>query len=163
MRDDPHQRRRSGCRGRSGLDLDAASTLHPSGRSFPAVAWSSSSKEADDHDGPIHRASGDSPLTLQLQLQHSLLSRESEWEVVPAALHNDIGLLPWSPLAGGFLTGKYQRGDVPASDSRAGSEKHLYQWVSAEYAAPDRNWANDGAQAPGPLLEGGSDHPLGRV
>lgn len=59
-RDDPHQRRRSGCRGRSGLDLDAGSTLHPSGRSFLAVAWNSSTKEEDDHDGAIDRRSGDS-------------------------------------------------------------------------------------------------------
>jgi aryl-alcohol dehydrogenase-like predicted oxidoreductase len=81
------------------------------------------------------------PLPVTLQQQYSLLSRESEWEVVPAALHNRIGLLPWSPLAGGFLTGKYQRGARPAADSRAGSDKPLYQWVSAEYAASDRNWA----------------------
>lgn len=79
------------------------------------------------------------PLTLQQQ--YSLLSRESEFEMVPAALHNKIGLLPWSPLAGGFLTGKYQRGATPASDTRAGSANELYQWVSAEYAANDRNWA----------------------
>ena len=79
------------------------------------------------------------PVTLQQQ--YSLLSRESEWEVIPAALHNGIGLLPWSPLAGGFLAGKYERGGTPAPDTRAGSDKPLYQWVSAEYAASDRNWA----------------------
>lgn len=78
---------------------------------------------------------------VMLQQQYSLLSRESEWEVIPAALHNGIGLLPWSPLAGGFLTGKYERGSTPVSDTRAGSDKPLYQWVSAEYAASDRNWA----------------------
>jgi len=79
------------------------------------------------------------PVTLQPQ--YSLLSREIEWEIVPAALHNGIGLLPWSPLAGGFLTGKYQRGGTAASGTRAGSEKPLYQWVSEEYADSDRNWA----------------------
>ncbi|MFF3332858.1 aldo/keto reductase [Streptomyces sp. NPDC002888] len=78
------------------------------------------------------------PVTLQQQ--YSLLSRESEYEVIPAALHNNVSLLPWSPLAGGFLTGKYQRGSTPAADTRAGSEDELYQWVSAEYAASDRNW-----------------------
>lgn len=78
------------------------------------------------------------PVTLQQQ--YSLLSRESESEVVPAAAHNGIGLLPWSPLAGGFLAGKYQRGGTPAPDTRAGSHKPLYQWVSAEYARSDRNW-----------------------
>ena len=79
------------------------------------------------------------PVTLQPQ--YSLLSREIEWEIVPAALHNGIGLLPWSPLAGGFLTGKYQRGAAAPSDTRAGSEKPLYQWISEEYANSDRNWA----------------------
>jgi aryl-alcohol dehydrogenase-like predicted oxidoreductase len=79
-------------------------------------------------------------LPVTLQQQYSLMSRESEWEVIPAALHNGVGLLPWSPLAGGFLAGKYQRGTVPAKNTRAGSEKPLYQWISAEYAESDRNW-----------------------
>jgi aryl-alcohol dehydrogenase-like predicted oxidoreductase len=79
------------------------------------------------------------PVTLQPQ--YSLLSREIEWEIVPAALYNGIGLLPWSPLAGGFLTGKYQRGTAAPSDTRAGSEKPIYQWISEEYANSDRNWA----------------------
>jgi aryl-alcohol dehydrogenase (NADP+) len=79
------------------------------------------------------------PVTLQPQ--YSLLSREIEWEIVPAALHNGIGLLPWSPLAGGFLSGKYQRGVAAPSGTRAASEKPLYQWISEEYANSDRNWA----------------------
>ena len=79
------------------------------------------------------------PVTLQPQ--YSLLSREIEWEIIPAALYNHIGLLPWSPLAGGFLTGKYQRGVAPATGTRAGSEKPLYQETSEEYADSDRNWS----------------------
>jgi len=79
------------------------------------------------------------PVTLQPQ--YSLLSREIEWEIIPAALHNGIGLLPWSPLAGGFLSGKYQRGAAAPANSRAGSEKPIYQWISEEYANSDRNWA----------------------
>jgi aryl-alcohol dehydrogenase-like predicted oxidoreductase len=78
------------------------------------------------------------PVTLQPQ--YSLLSREIEWEIIPAALHNGIGLLPWSPLAGGFLSGKYQRGVAAQSGTRAGSEKSLYQRISEEYADSDRNW-----------------------
>jgi aryl-alcohol dehydrogenase-like predicted oxidoreductase len=83
------------------------------------------------------------PVTLQPQ--YSLLSREIEWEIAPAALHNGLGLLPWSPLAGGFLSGKYQRGSAPAPDTRAGSQKPLYQWTSEEYADSDQNWATIGA------------------
>jgi len=77
---------------------------------------------------------------VSLQQQYSLLSRESEWEAIPAAMHNEMSVLPWSPLAGGFLAGKYSRGDKPASQTRAGSGKALYQWTSAEYAESDRNW-----------------------
>ena len=80
-------------------------------------------------------------LPVTVQSQYSLLSREIEWEVQPAAAHNRMGVLPWSPLAGGFLAGKYQRYSRPADDTRAGSEKPLYQWTAAEYAASGRNWA----------------------
>ncbi|MGW9551849.1 aldo/keto reductase [Citricoccus zhacaiensis] len=79
-------------------------------------------------------------LPVTLQQQYSLLSREIEWEVVPAALHNGIGLLPWSPLAGGFLTGKYQREATPSSNTRAGSGNPVYEHASADYASKDRNW-----------------------
>lgn len=53
------------------------------------------------------------------QVEYSLLQRGVEREVVPAALDAGIGLLPWSPLGRGVLTGKY-RGGTPA-DSRAAS------------------------------------------
>lgn len=80
-------------------------------------------------------------LPVSLQQQYSLLSRENEFEVVPAALHNKIGILPWSPLAGGFLSGKYQRGGDAGSDTRAGSDNPIYSWASGDYAASDQNWA----------------------
>src|SRR6266700_3954164 len=47
------------------------------------------------------------PVTLQPQ--YSLLAREIEWEIVPACLDAGLGLLPWSPLGGGWLSGKYRR------------------------------------------------------
>jgi aryl-alcohol dehydrogenase-like predicted oxidoreductase len=81
------------------------------------------------------------PLPISHQPQYSMLSRWVEWEVIPAAVHNGLGILPWSPLAGGFLSGKYKRGETPASDTRAGSEKPLYQWTSSDAAKSDRNWA----------------------
>jgi len=45
-----------------------------------------------------------------LQLEYSLVERNIEREHVPAALHLGMGICPWSPLASGFLTGKYRRG-----------------------------------------------------
>lgn len=51
------------------------------------------------------------------QVQYSLLAREIEYDVVPAARALGVGVLAWSPLAGGVLTGKYRQGTP--SDSRA--------------------------------------------
>jgi aryl-alcohol dehydrogenase-like predicted oxidoreductase len=60
------------------------------------------------------------PVTLQPQ--YSLLAREIEWEIVPAALDAGLGLLPWSPLGGGWLSGKYKRGERPTGDTRLGDD-----------------------------------------
>ena len=60
------------------------------------------------------------PVTLQPPC--SLLVREIEWEMVPAALDAGIGLLPWSPLGGGWLSGKYQRDARPAGATRLGED-----------------------------------------
>src|SRR5258708_7730755 len=45
------------------------------------------------------------PAPVTLQPQYSLLVREIEWEIVPAAQDAGLGLLPWSPLGGGWLSG----------------------------------------------------------
>jgi len=60
------------------------------------------------------------PVTLQPQ--YSLLAREIEWEIVPAVLDAGMGLLPWSPLGGGWLSGKYQRDQRPTGDTRLGDD-----------------------------------------
>src|SRR5215470_2287685 len=60
------------------------------------------------------------PVTLQPQ--YSLLVREIEWEIVPAAVDAGIGLLPWSPLGGGWLSGKYHRDARPAGATRLGED-----------------------------------------
>lgn len=61
---------------------------------------------------------GRSPI-VSTQMEYSLLHREIEREVVPAALDAAVGILPWSPLGRGVLTGKYRTG-IPA-DSRGAS------------------------------------------
>jgi aryl-alcohol dehydrogenase-like predicted oxidoreductase len=45
-----------------------------------------------------------------LQALYSLIARDLELELVPLSLDQKLGILPWSPLGGGFLTGKYRRG-----------------------------------------------------
>ncbi|MCY1136613.1 aldo/keto reductase [Actinoplanes sp. Pm04-4] len=57
---------------------------------------------------------------VSLQPQYNLLVRETEYEIVPAALDAGLGLLPWSPLGGGWLTGKYQRDQRPTGATRLG-------------------------------------------
>jgi aryl-alcohol dehydrogenase-like predicted oxidoreductase len=58
------------------------------------------------------------PVTLQPQ--YNLLVREIEWEIVPACASTGLGLLPWSPLGGGWLTGKYTKDARPEGATRLG-------------------------------------------
>ena len=60
------------------------------------------------------------PVTLQPQ--YSLIVREIEWEIVPAVLDVGMGMLPWSPLGGGWLSGKYARDQRPSGDTRLGDD-----------------------------------------
>lgn len=62
----------------------------------------------------LAKAAATSPARIvSTQMEYSLLQRGIEREVVPAALDAGVGLLPWSPLGRGVLTGKYRRGSVP--------------------------------------------------
>lgn len=79
------------------------------------------------------------PVTLQPQ--YRLVFREIEYEIVPSALHNGLGLLPWSPLATGFLSGEYHRGERPAGDTRAGAGNPMNEHIYGVLAAEDQNWA----------------------
>ncbi|WP_345763034.1 aldo/keto reductase [Diaminobutyricibacter sp. McL0608] len=65
------------------------------------------------------QAKGRFPL-VSMQPQYNLLVREVEWEILPASRHAGLGLLPWSPLGGGWLTGKYTRDLAPHGDTRLG-------------------------------------------
>jgi aryl-alcohol dehydrogenase-like predicted oxidoreductase len=63
---------------------------------------------------------GRAPVTA-LQLEYSLLERTPEDELVPTAQALGLGVLPWSPLKNGFLSGKYASGrPAPADSARAG-------------------------------------------
>jgi aryl-alcohol dehydrogenase (NADP+) len=77
------------------------------------------------------------PVTLQPQ--YSLLVREIEWEIVPAALDAGLGMLPWSPLGGGWLTGKYRRDQRPTGATRLGDnpERGMEAW---DRRGTERTW-----------------------
>ena len=58
------------------------------------------------------------PLTC-LQPQYNLLCRSTEWELLPLCLREGLGVIPWSPLRGGWLSGRYRRGmEAPPQGSR---------------------------------------------
>ena len=82
------------------------------------------------------------PVTLQPQ--YSLLVREIEWEIVPAAIDAGLGLLPWSPLGGGYLSGKYRRDERPSGATRLGEDpgRGMEAW---ERRGVDRTWEVIGA------------------
>jgi aryl-alcohol dehydrogenase-like predicted oxidoreductase len=69
----------------------------------------------------IARATG-LPAFVSQQVYLSLQERSAEYEIVPSALDQGLGLLIWSPLAGGLLSGKYRRGEPPPEGSRHASE-----------------------------------------
>lgn len=89
----------------------------------------------------VHVASAhgfSAPVTLQPQ--YNLLVRDIEHEVVPAALDAGIGLLPWSPLGGGWLSGKYERDVPPTGSTRLGEnpERGMEAWKARN--ADERTW-----------------------
>jgi aryl-alcohol dehydrogenase-like predicted oxidoreductase len=78
------------------------------------------------------------PVTLQPS--YSLLVRDVEHEIVPACLHNGLGLLPWSPLAGGWLSGKYTRDQRPAGATRLGEDPGRGMEAYDRVGARQRTW-----------------------
>lgn len=68
------------------------------------------------------RAGGFTPPVAQ-QIYYSLESRDAEFELIPAGVDQGLGVLVWSPLAGGLLSGKYRRGKTPEEGGR-----HLNDW-----------------------------------
>ncbi len=72
---------------------------------------------------------------VSLQMQYSLASREIEREHVPVCRDYGLGILPWSPLAGGFLSGKYKRDDTMQADTRLGKQSSA--WIDLKN---EQNW-----------------------
>jgi aryl-alcohol dehydrogenase-like predicted oxidoreductase len=59
------------------------------------------------------------------QNHYNLLNREIEKELMPACRHFGVGILPFFPLASGFLTGKYRRGEEPKQGTRFAAMRRL--------------------------------------
>lgn len=75
-----------------------------------------------------------------LQPQYNLLVREIEFEIVPVCENEGIGILPWSPLGGGWLTGKYRRDTAPSGATRLGENPDRGVEAYAGRNAQERTW-----------------------
>lgn len=67
-----------------------------------------------------------------LQAQYNLVVRALEREHVPLCKKAGLGILPWSPLASGFLTGKYRRGSQPPAGTRLAKWKEQFEKYDTE-------------------------------
>ena len=70
---------------------------------------------------------------VSLQPHYHLLAREIEAEIIPACQYLKVGILPYFPLAGGFLTGKYKEGSAPPKGSRGEDSEHVQQYFTSRY------------------------------
>ncbi|WP_233280504.1 aldo/keto reductase [Devosia rhizoryzae] len=75
------------------------------------------------------------PGPIAMQLEYSLVARDVESEHLPVAREAGMGVLPWSPLAGGFLSGKYNRADTGGSGRLSGPNP----FGNSKFT--DQNWA----------------------
>jgi aryl-alcohol dehydrogenase-like predicted oxidoreductase len=75
-----------------------------------------------------------------LQPQYNLLVRDIELELVDVCRNEAIGILPWSPLAGGWLTGKYERDQPPTGATRLGEDPGRGMEAYGPRNAQERTW-----------------------
>jgi aryl-alcohol dehydrogenase-like predicted oxidoreductase len=74
-----------------------------------------------------------------LQPQYSLVCRSIDREILPLCRAEGVGVIAWSPLAGGFLSGKYRSGDAAPQASRlADSDPSIRPWVERHFT--ERNY-----------------------
>ena len=72
-------------------------------------------------------------MLLTVQSHYHLFEREVEREVLPYCESQNVGFIPYFPLAGGFLTGKYVQGSPPPSGSRGESSTYVQRYMNPTY------------------------------
>ena len=72
----------------------------------------------------IARREGYEPFTV-VQPRYNAVNREIEGSYLEMCRDYDLGVIPWSPLAGGFLSGKYTRGEAPPPNSRGATDEQF--------------------------------------
>jgi aryl-alcohol dehydrogenase-like predicted oxidoreductase len=76
------------------------------------------------------------PRFVSQQIYYSLQAREAEFELVPIALDQGVGILVWSPLGGALLTGRWRRGSAPPAGTR-----RMLGWPDPPIYDEERLWA----------------------
>ncbi len=67
-----------------------------------------------------------------VQARYNILTRHIEPELIPCCRKYGIGVIPWGPLAGGFLTGKYHQGEKPPADARLAKVTKVWGHILTE-------------------------------
>ena len=91
---------------------------------------------------------------VSVQPRYNLMDRAIERELLPFCRQYGIGIIPYSPLAGGILTGKYKEGETPPPDTRAGRQDRLRNQLTPDLHAKVGalgKWAQDQGHTAGDL------------
>ena len=101
------------------------------------------------------------PAPVVCQPYYNLLNRQPEIEVLPACAHHGLGVVPYSPIARGVLSGKYAPGAKPSQDTRAGrGDKRMMETEFRDESLRDRADA-EGALRPQGRVADALRHRLG--
>jgi aryl-alcohol dehydrogenase-like predicted oxidoreductase len=91
---------------------------------------------------------------VSVQPRYNIFDRAIERELVPFSRQYGIGIIPYSPLAGGILTGKYKEGEAPPPDTRAGRNQRMQSQLTPDTLAKVSalgKWAQDKGHSVGEL------------
>jgi len=91
-------------------------------------------QEAQD----IARQYGWEPIVCQ-QPQYSLLCRSTEWDIIPTCVKHNIAVIPWSPLAGGWLAGRVKRDDKEAAAGSRVAWAETLKWKPTDFSTNANN------------------------
>lgn len=67
-----------------------------------------------------------------MQPEYSAVARHEEQNLLPVCAQEGVGVIPWSPLAGGFLTGKYERDADPDAGTRGAASEYVQSYFTEE-------------------------------
>jgi aryl-alcohol dehydrogenase-like predicted oxidoreductase len=90
---------------------------------------------------------------ISIQPHYHMLERDIEVEIIPACTHLGIGILPYFPLAGGFLTGKYRENEPAPEGSRGITSEYVQRYMTPSNFKILRNLEKFSEQHDGTLTE----------